>query len=140
MQAGRLAFDRTAAALEPLGLDVAHFAALALIHRLEPITQAALAQRLGISTSAISRVGTSLAAEGLVMRQLPWRDARRRDLYVTGTGAELTARGASALAKVDGPLAAHLGDEAIRALATLAPPNLTPIQTTLRALGFPIRA
>lgn len=140
MQAGRLAMDRTAAVLEPLGLNVAQFAALALIHRLEPITQAALAERLGISKSAISRVVTGLAAAGLVARELRWRDARGRELYVTEAGAALATRAAAALAEVDAGLAAHLGDDAIGALAQLAPLNLTPVQAALHALGFPIRA
>ncbi|HEX6460758.1 MAG TPA: MarR family winged helix-turn-helix transcriptional regulator [Thermoleophilaceae bacterium] len=140
MQAGRLAMERTAAALEPLGLEVAQFATLAMIDRLQPITQAALAERLGISKSAISRVVIRLVADGLVVQRLPWRDARRRDLYVTAAGAELMVSGITALARVDARLAAHIGDDAIRALPTLAPPNLTPVQTALRALGWAIPA
>src|SRR2546423_9934961 len=69
MQAGRLAMDWTAEALELFELSVPQFATLALVHRLGAISQASIAERLGIGYPAMSAVATALEAAGLVERR-----------------------------------------------------------------------
>lgn len=136
MQAGRLAVDRTVGALDSLGLNLAQFAALALICRLDGITQVALGERLGISKSAVSRVAISLVEAGLATHSPDWRDGRRRALYATAAGAELAAKATEELVAVNARLVTRVGEDAIRALSELAPPNLTPVEESLRAAGW----
>lgn len=63
MQAGRLAMDWTAEALELFGLRVPQFATLALVHRLGAISQASIAERLGIGYPAMSALATGVDAQ-----------------------------------------------------------------------------
>jgi DNA-binding MarR family transcriptional regulator len=135
MQAGRLAMECTEDALAPFGLTVGQFAALALIHRLGGVSQAGLVERLGMSKSSVSRLVIGLLEDDLVQQALQWRDGRQRALYTTPAGADLAVRAAEAVATRGARFAAHVGDGAIRALAELAPPNLSPVEAALRAAG-----
>jgi DNA-binding MarR family transcriptional regulator len=132
MQAGRLAMQWTAEALELFGLSVAEFATLAMIQRLGSMTQAALADRLGISHTTMSRVASGLVGAGLAIREYDYFDGRQRRLCITGAGSELVAAAADELAEVESPLPA----EVTEALAKLPPENLRPILETVRQLDW----
>ena len=62
-------------------------------------------------------------------------DGRKRALAITRPGRELLAEAADELAIVDAQFADVAGEDVIRALAELAPPNLTAIEIALRRLG-----
>jgi DNA-binding MarR family transcriptional regulator len=136
MQAGRLAMAWTAEALELFELSVQQFATLALIHRLGPMSQAAAADRLGISKAAMSELATSLERAGLAERRMGMFDGRKRALWITRSGAELLAEAADELAVVDAQFLEHIGEEVIQALAQLPPRDLTPVEAALRAAGW----
>ena len=89
MQAGQIAQEWVADALEPYGLTVVQYAAMMVIQRLGPVPQVWLAVRLGRSKAAIARLASDLEAEGLVQRHPSWGD--RRD---SAGGIARRARGA----------------------------------------------
>jgi DNA-binding MarR family transcriptional regulator len=133
MQVGRLAMEWTAEALEPLELTLAEFAALALIKRMGPLTQAAIGERLGIRKAPMSRLATRLEQAGLAERQMDWWDGRKRRLSITGAGAEIVAEAADELGAVEHSFIERVGEEAIQTLAELLPPDLSPVELALRA-------
>jgi DNA-binding MarR family transcriptional regulator len=135
MQAGRLAMQWSAEALEVFDLTLPEFAALALLQRMGPISQAGIADRLGISKAPMSRLATRLERGGLVQRELTLWDARKRVLRITLAGAELVAEAADELAAVDNDFLQRAGEDALRALAELLPPELSPVEAALRATG-----
>src|SRR5436853_7596636 len=101
MQAGRLAMDWTAEALELFRLSVPQFATLALVYRLGAISQASIAERLGIGYPAMSALATALEAAGLVERRVDMFDGRRRALWIPRAGPELLAEASDAPRGVD---------------------------------------
>lgn len=117
MQAGRLAFDWTAEALEVFGLTAAEFAALSIVHQLGPITQGAVAERIGISRVAMSGVAKALAERDLIRRVAAFVDLRRRLLCMTEAGIDLLAIAMDELAEVD----SRFPDDIASQLGTLAP-------------------
>lgn len=136
MQAGRLAMEWTAEALAVYELTLTEFAVLALIERMGPISQAALATRLGISKAPMSRMATGLVQTGLAERHLDLWDARKRKLSITQAGVELVAEAADELAAVDDQFLERTGEESIQALAELLPPELSPVELAIRAAGW----
>jgi DNA-binding MarR family transcriptional regulator len=135
MQVGRLAMNWAAEALELFELTLAEFATLALIHRTGPMSQDALAERLGISKAAMSGLATSLEDAGLAERRMHMCDGRKRALTITRAGTELVAEASDELAVVDAQFLERVGEDVVGALAELAPPNLTPIEMAFRWLG-----
>ncbi len=136
MQAGRLASEWTADALQVFGLTIAQFATLALITRLGPLTQGTLGEQLGLSKPAMSRVASRLVAAGLAERLLDYRDARHRRLCATQAGADLTAEASDELAAIDAQFLERIGEETLTALAELPPPALTAMERALLAAGW----
>jgi DNA-binding MarR family transcriptional regulator len=108
-----------AAHLAELNLGFAQLAALYAADGFETLTVADLAERIGRSPSATSRVVTSLEARGLVRRREDVADRRQRTL-------EVTAEGKSLLAKIDGARADEF-------LAIVRP--LPPAERALVAMG-----
>jgi DNA-binding MarR family transcriptional regulator len=136
MQAGRLAMEWAAEALELFELTLVQYATLALTQRIGPMSQAAIAERLGISKAAMSTVASQLVSAGLAERRMSYYDARERRLGPTQAGAELLAEAADELSCVDERFAECIGEEVLRQLAELPPPTLTAVEQALRALGF----
>ena len=135
MQAGRLAMDWTAE-LELFELSVPQLATLALVHRLGAISQASIAERLGIGYPAMSAVATALEAAGLVERRVDMFDGRRRALWITRAGLELLAEASDELTGVDAQFTERLGEDTLAALAELPPPRLSAIEHALLAAGW----
>jgi DNA-binding MarR family transcriptional regulator len=123
MQAGALAMEWVTEALELFGLTIPQYATLAVIARLGAMTQAALADRLGISHAAMSRLASSLVDEGLAVRDFDYFDGRKRRLFITRAGAELVAEAADELASA----ADRFPPELTEQLAKLLPEDLGPI-------------
>ena len=136
MQAGRLAMDWTAEALELFELSVPQFATLALVHRLGAISQASIAERLGIGYPAMSALATSLEADGVVERRMDMFDGRRRALWITRAGVELLGEASDELTGVDAQFTERLGEDTLAALAELPPPRLSAIEHALLAAGW----
>lgn len=135
MQAGQLALEWAAEALEVFGLTVPEFAALALVHRYAGISQRAVGERLGLSKSAASVLAAGLERRCLLDRQQHIFSPGRRALYVTRAGADLVGDAADELAVVDLQFLECVPGEAIKALAELQPRDLTPVELALRAAG-----
>jgi DNA-binding MarR family transcriptional regulator len=107
-----------------------------LIHRLGGISQAGIADRLGISKAAMTGIATSLERAGLAERRLHGFDGRQRALHVTLAGTELVAEAADELATVDAQFSECVGEDVVKALAELPPPRLTSIEQALRTAGW----
>jgi DNA-binding MarR family transcriptional regulator len=108
-----------AAQLAELRLGFAQLAALYAISGTETLTVAELAERLGRSPSATSRLVTSLESRGLVRRHEEAVDRRLRVLEVTPDGQAL-------LAQIDGARAEEF-------LSIVRP--LPPAERALVAMG-----
>jgi MarR family transcriptional regulator, transcriptional regulator for hemolysin len=136
MQAGRLAMEWTEQALELFEISLTEFAALSILQRLGPMTQAAVAERLGISHVAMSGLASRLEDGGLAKREAHYLDRRRRFLCVTHAGAGLVTRAAGELSAVDSQLREHLPGDAIKGLAELPPEDVGPVVELIRTLGW----
>src|SRR5690242_10909531 len=101
MQAGRLALEMAARALDLYELTVTEFAALQLVRSFGGICQSAIAERLGISRAAMSGIAMTLDRRGLIDRRQDMFDPGRRAIYLTPRGQELLADASQALAPVD---------------------------------------
>ncbi len=77
------------AQLAEMGLGFTQLAALYAISGTELLTVAELAEQIGRSPSATSRVVTALERSGLVVRQTEVVDRRQRTLEVTAAGLAL---------------------------------------------------
>jgi DNA-binding MarR family transcriptional regulator len=108
-----------AAHLAELKLGFAQLAALYAADGIETLTVADLAERIGRSPSATSRVVSSLEERGLLRRREEVADRRQRTL-------EVTAEGKSLLAKIDGARAEEF-------LSIVRP--LPPSERALVAMG-----
>ena len=81
-----------AAQLAGLGVGFSQLAALYAIDGTETLTVADLAERIGRSPSATSRLVSSLESRGLVARREEEAERRQRTLEVTPDGRALLAR------------------------------------------------
>jgi DNA-binding MarR family transcriptional regulator len=132
MQAGRLALEWTAEALEPLGLSVHEFAVLSVVGRLGPVGQNVIADRLGLNEVTVSELVSRLEGEELTERRQSWTDGRRRLVCATRAGAELLGEAADEVAGIEALCLTHMTEELQARLAELPPPDLTPVEEALR--------
>jgi len=117
-----------------ISLPSSHFPVLAALDRLGPLSVGELAEAIGISQPAVTRMLDKLESEGLVKSNLPARDRRVRTVALTKTGAKLIFRAkesvwpkieaavAEACAGAAGPLLAQL--TALEAALAAMPLNL----------------
>jgi DNA-binding MarR family transcriptional regulator len=136
MQAGRLAMESVARALELAGLSVTEYAALQLVRASGGIGQGIVGTRLGLSRATACRLATQLERRHLIERAQHMFHPARRALYITDTGAGVLAEATRALAPVERRLRKAAGDDALRALAELPPRDLSPVEMALRAAGW----
>lgn len=83
---------RLAQALDPLGLEVAHYDVLANVARDEGLSQQVLARRLLVAKSNVSALLSVLERKGLIERVKHAADARVRLVSLTGAGRAITHR------------------------------------------------
>ena len=126
--AGRAATRGLKAVLEPTGLDLREFGALAAIVSIGRLTQRELAARLSIDRTTAGAVVRALELEGLIERQPSTRDPRYVSLRPTPYGAE----------QLEGVLNAVAEAEAAF-LDRLSPTQRTGLRDLLKALGPPER-
>ena len=136
MQVGRLAMMWATEALEPLGLSLHQFAALALVQHFGGISQRGVAERLGLSKSAMSGIATNLERRRLLQRPQHLYDPQRRALYITRGGGDLLADASTELARIDARFRRLVGQDVIQALGELPPPELSAIEQALLAAGW----
>ena len=79
-------------ALEPLGLEVAHYDVLANVARDEGLSQQVLARRLLVAKSNVSALLSVLERKGLIERVKHSADARVRLVSLTTGGRAITHR------------------------------------------------
>jgi DNA-binding MarR family transcriptional regulator len=113
-----------AADLAHLNMGFAQLAALYAADGHETLTIADLAERIGRSPSATSRVVTSLEARGLLRRREEVADRRQRTL-------EVTAEGKAMLARLDGARA----DEFLSIVRPLPPAERALVAMGVAALS-----
>ena len=82
----RVAYERR---LAPLELNLSQAGLLAFVHKTEPLTQAQLAEALGLGRPATGSVIDSLERRGLVERQPDPTDRRAWRVAVTAAGTKL---------------------------------------------------
>lgn len=79
------------AALQPIGLSLAHLDLMATVATAADDTIGALAERMGLDASTLSRTLEGLARRGLVEIVAVEADRRRRAVWLTEAGARLLA-------------------------------------------------
>ncbi len=77
-------------ALDPLGLEIAHYDVLANVARDEGLSQQILARRLLVAKSNVSALLSVLERKGLIARVKPLADARVRLVSLTLEGRRIT--------------------------------------------------
>jgi DNA-binding MarR family transcriptional regulator len=78
--------------LEGAGVTVAEWVVLRTLHDLDPIPPSQLAERLGMTRGAISKLADRLAAKDLVQRFADPEDGRAHRLALTPAGHALVPR------------------------------------------------
>lgn len=86
----QLCHRQLSAALDPLGLEVAHYDVLINVARDEGLSQQVLARRLLVAKSNVSALLTVLERRALIVRSRHSSDARLRLISLTPSGRELT--------------------------------------------------
>lgn len=115
--------ELTTAALAPLGIDSREWGALISVDDEHPMSQAELAERVGIDRTTMVAVVDGLQRKKLV-RRAPHRDDRRKNVVeLTATGRDVRRR------------AARQVDECERRfLAALSQPDARRLKKALRTL------
>ncbi|GAB3453984.1 MarR family transcriptional regulator [Streptomonospora sediminis] len=104
------ALDHEAGELEPLGINVKHQAALALLAAEGPMTQQEMGQRLGIDRTTIVGLVDALDQHGLVERRRSPDDRRAYLLTLTPDGRETAQQGGHRVAAAEDRLLAELDE------------------------------
>ena len=95
--------------LEPVGLSWRTCRVLALIAWLQPVSQIAVAERLGIDRTTMSETARELSDLELVyLLPLDW-DRRRRQLQLTNHGEQVLAHAEYAVERAEAALFGRLG-------------------------------
>jgi DNA-binding MarR family transcriptional regulator len=79
-----------------MALSVAHFRALGYVHRHPACSLTAVAEHLGLSVPATSRLVEALVADGLVVRELSAHDRRYVTLHLSAEGERIQDEARSA--------------------------------------------
>jgi MarR family transcriptional regulator, organic hydroperoxide resistance regulator len=88
------------AALEPHGLEIAHYDVLANVARDEGLSQQVLARRLLVAKSNVSALLSVLERKSLIARVKPVGDARVRLVSLTTEGRRITLQAMAAHARI----------------------------------------
>jgi DNA-binding MarR family transcriptional regulator len=123
--AAERAIEFADAELDVAGLSWRDWRMLSVIDVLEPISQSALAERIGIDRTTASRAVRDLKQRSLVVALTGSRDLRRRELYLTAEGSSVLRAASVGLGKAEAQFFARLGNVSWRRLhdqlAHLAP-------------------
>ena len=108
---GRDATARVRRAMRPLGLGAQQFLVLKQLQVLDQVSQAALADALGIDRSNLATIAADLADRGLVERTRHDVDRRRYVLRLSRAGDLLLRRTEGAIAAAEDELLAPLDQD-----------------------------
>jgi DNA-binding MarR family transcriptional regulator len=100
--------ERANAMLEPLRLDVMQFGALTVLDDAGPLSQQALAARIGCDRTTMVAIIDRLEASGYVKRRRNPEDRRAYALEITKRGAEAQTKGLELLTSFEGEFLAPL--------------------------------
>jgi DNA-binding MarR family transcriptional regulator len=114
VQLGARASVELAERPERIGLTPAMLRALRMIEQRPRLSQRALAWRLGIAASRVTKLVDELEDQGSVERPRRGTDRRRSELQLTGPGALRLFAAREALRELDEELCRTLADEEIR--------------------------
>jgi DNA-binding MarR family transcriptional regulator len=95
--------------LEPIGLTWHSCRILALIGRLQPVSQIAVVERLGIDRTTMSNAARRLSDLELVYLLPRGWDRRRRELELTAHGEQVLAHAEYAVAQAERAMFGRLG-------------------------------
>lgn len=107
------------AALAPLGVNIAQFALLRRLARLEAASLTALAQALELERSTVGRNVRVLVRLGLIAEGRSEGDRREASLRLTGSGVALLERGVPFWEGCQKQVEARLGAERVAALESI---------------------
>ena len=103
--------ERAKTALSPLGVDPRQWAALACLDDEQGLSQAEVAQRLGIDRTTMVALVDELQKKGLVTREPDAADRRRNRVELTPDGRETIERGAAIADETERDFLKVLGQE-----------------------------
>jgi DNA-binding MarR family transcriptional regulator len=113
-QAERLRHLSLEPALEPLGITLAQWRALAVIRRMETCAMTVVSRLSGIDRTTLTRAVDQLVADGLVERQSAPRDRRQVILALTRKGLKTYERAVAALVERSAADTADIPDRDLR--------------------------
>jgi len=116
-RAARRAAQHLEAAIAPAGLSFSQFGLMAEIAVADDDTVSALAARMGLDQSTLSRTLRTLEGEGLVEIATVEKDQRKRMVWLTETGARRLDAALAAWRKAQAGLSRHVSPQAVRHLA-----------------------
>ncbi len=94
--------------VEGCGVTVAEWAAMRMLYAEPPMAPSRLAERMGMTRGAISKLADRLAAKGLAVRQADAADGRAHTLRLTAKGTKLVPELAALADANDRECFAHL--------------------------------
>jgi DNA-binding MarR family transcriptional regulator len=118
-QAGRQRDRHFERALARAGLNIARWRTIAIIRRIGECTMKELALYSTIDRTTLTRTVDQLVEQGLVARQIPYRDRRKVCLSLTPEGEALYAKAVPLLLAGNAELLEGFSDEQIRHAARL---------------------
>jgi MarR family transcriptional regulator, organic hydroperoxide resistance regulator len=131
-RASHICHRQLSQALDPIGLEVAHYDVLANIYRDEGLSQQVLARRLLVAKSNVSALLAVLERRGLIQRARNQTDARMRLVSLTADGRRTTQRAMKAHAAIVSSMLAVLTENEtqtvreamIKITTALEPPHI----------------
>lgn len=116
-RAARRAAHFLEAEMADAGLSFPQFGLMAEIAAADDDTVGALAERMGLDQSTLSRTLRTLAGEGLVEIAVVESDQRKRMVWLTETGARRLEAALAAWRRAEAKLARQVSPDAVRRLA-----------------------
>ena len=123
-RAAQAATEATGAALAPHGVTPAEWGVIRVLHAGGPAAPSVLAERLGLTRGAVTRLVDRLRAKALVVRAVGRGDRRFQTIALTGAGAMLVPL-----------LAASAGAAEAGVFATIPPTRRATLAALLRAIA-----
>lgn len=111
------------------GVTVAEWAVMRQLHGREPMSPSHLAEEMGMTRGAISKLADRLVAKALVGREDSLSDGRAHTLRLTARGADLTPELARLADRNESESFSHLSDEDRAALLRI-------LRATVSRLGI----
>ena len=104
-------------ALKPLGVTRSQWWVLAFLSRADGMSQAALAEELGLGKVALGGLVYRLERAGLVTRRLDKIDRRIKRVHLTKTGRNLIAKIRASVSETEDQIRDRIGDADLEATA-----------------------